>query len=217
MSSGSSTESNDAAISAVSFLIAATSSLLSTKRCNGLLPGASAAGSCSVMSSMNHLSPLVEERIADLQEEGAVGLRDVNFVLAKPRVVVAGEQHGLGVELVGEEELSEDVLLVDRAAVEVLVLEHGAHEGADVELVDDPALGDVHVEEAVALGFELLAHVLELEVQPLGQPELDGGVEDHRRAEAPGEEVDLVAETAEGREAHPPGGVDAELDDLPVV
>ncbi|MEA2603263.1 MAG: type restriction enzyme protein [Acidobacteriota bacterium] len=52
---------------------------------------------------------LEQERVTDLQEEGPVGLREGYSEPPELRVGVAREQHGLRVDLVGEEELPEEV------------------------------------------------------------------------------------------------------------
>src|SRR6185295_17356598 len=97
-------------------------------------------------------------RIPELQEQRPVRPRQVDPLVSEGVVGVADEEDGLGVQLVGEEELSEQLpgALVDRvqvegwSAVDVGVLEDGAEEGADVELVDRGELREVRRVEVAA-------------------------------------------------------------------
>src|SRR5258706_8130656 len=145
---------------------------------------------------------LEKERIADLQEEGSVGLREGDSERPELRVGVAGEQHGLRVDLVREEELPEEVPLpaVDgeqverRIAFDVLVLNDGAYEGADVELIDDARLSEPGVEEPAGGDPQPRVLVRRVDVEVLAQADLNRGEPGHRPRRPGIVEVDVVSE-----------------------
>src|SRR6185312_8964918 len=88
------------------------------------------------------------QRVPQLHEERAAQPSEVEVVAPEVGIGVPQEGDRLRVELVGEQELSEDrVALRDHRdavgggiSIDALPLHDSAHEGAGVEMVEDPGL-----------------------------------------------------------------------------
>jgi hypothetical protein len=128
-------------------------------------------------------------------------LGEVDPLGAAAGVGVAEEEHRERVELVGEEELVEEVAAagVDgegverRVAVDVEVLADPADEGAVVQLVGRPQFGEVGGVEAAAVDVDGLVGMVEIQAEVFADVPTYAGVEAKLVGLARVREVDLIA------------------------